>query len=108
LTGAKPGCNEALDKKLSKRRDNSDLYDDLEHDDFSALDNSTNQVEEYLRGHKMGSEDGDSQAPLVESENAKRKRLIQNRKSAQKCRLKKKAEFLQLREDVGELRDENK
>ena len=35
-------------------------------------------------------------------------RLIQNRKSAQKCRLKKKAEFSQLREDVTALKIENK
>lgn len=35
-------------------------------------------------------------------------RLQQNRKSAKKCRLKKKAEFGQMRGDVNKLHDENK
>ena len=35
-------------------------------------------------------------------------RLLQNRKSAKKCRLKKKAEFGQMRGDVTKLQDENK
>jgi len=35
-------------------------------------------------------------------------RLLQNRKSAKKCRLKKKAEFGQMRGDVTKLLDENK
>lgn len=35
-------------------------------------------------------------------------RLMQNRKSAKKCRLKKKAEFGQMRGDVTKLQDENK
>jgi len=35
-------------------------------------------------------------------------RLVQNRKSAQKCRLKKKAEFQTLKEDVKRLNVENK
>ena len=35
-------------------------------------------------------------------------RLMQNRKSAKKCRLKKKAEFGQMRGDVMKLQEENK
>ena len=35
-------------------------------------------------------------------------RLVQNRKSAQKCRLKKKAEFQTYKEDVNKLSSENK
>ena len=34
-------------------------------------------------------------------------RLIQNRKSAQKCRLKKKAEFVDMRNDINKFKDEN-
>lgn len=33
---------------------------------------------------------------------------MQNRKSAKKCRLKKKAEFSNLRADVDEIKNENK
>lgn len=33
-------------------------------------------------------------------------RLIQNRKSAMKCRLKKKAEFEQLKEDFAKMRED--
>jgi hypothetical protein len=36
------------------------------------------------------------------------KRLQQNRKSAQKCRLKKKAEFFTMKEDVMKFQQENK
>lgn len=35
-------------------------------------------------------------------------RLMQNRKSAKKCRLKKKAEFGSMRGDVMKLQEENK
>ena len=35
-------------------------------------------------------------------------RLIQNRKSAQKCRLKKKAEFAKMKEDIKKLNQTNK
>ena len=35
-------------------------------------------------------------------------RLVQNRKSAQKCRLKKKAEFSTMKEDIKKLAQENK
>jgi hypothetical protein len=35
-------------------------------------------------------------------------RLQQNRKSAQKCRLKKKAEFFTMKEDVMKFQQENK
>jgi bZIP transcription factor len=35
-------------------------------------------------------------------------RLMQNRKSAKKCRLKKKAEFGHMRGDVIKLQEENK
>ena len=35
-------------------------------------------------------------------------RLVQNRKSAQKCRLKKKAEFVTMKDDIKKLAQENK
>ena len=34
-------------------------------------------------------------------------RLVQNRKSAQKCRLKKKAEFYTMRDDIQKYKQEN-
>jgi len=73
-----------------------------------ALDLADDGSVTLVDGDKSDEDNLDLLGNDDDSEKRRERRLLQNRKSAKKCRLKKKAEFSTLADEVDALKKENK